>query len=110
MQGTCLEEAVRIEEFFDTAKARVEWLANRHEVTERRFANHGVPWDRSVVKAARHASLHLGVIFMSRYFLVTLFCCCMWFYSSVHQSHSSACACCSGGSLLQSAQLGLVFQ
>ena len=66
-QGTCLEEAARIEEFFDTARARVEWLSSRHEITERRFTNHGVPWDRSVSKATRHASLHLAVIYMSRY-------------------------------------------
>ncbi|KAL3161284.1 hypothetical protein ABBQ38_009640 [Trebouxia sp. C0009 RCD-2024] len=65
-QGTCLEEAARIEEFFDTARARVEWLANRQEVTERRFVNHGVPWDRSLFKTTRHMSLHLGVIYMSR--------------------------------------------
>ncbi|DBB05452.1 hypothetical protein WJX77_002293 [Trebouxia sp. C0004] len=65
-QGTCLEEAARIEEFFDTARARVEWLTSRQEITERRFTNHGVPWDRSVFKATRHASLHLAVIFMSR--------------------------------------------
>jgi len=66
-QGTCLEEAARIEEFFDTARARVEWLSSRQEITERRFTNHGVPWDRSVFKATRHASLHLAVIYMSRY-------------------------------------------
>ena len=67
LQGTCLEEAARIEEFFDTARARVEWLANRQEVTERRFVNHGVPWDRSLFKVTRQMSLHLGVIYMSRY-------------------------------------------
>ncbi|DBA80930.1 TPA: hypothetical protein ACH3X2_007151 [Trebouxia sp. C0005] len=66
-QGTCLEEAARIEEFFDTARARVEWLSSRQEITERRFTNHGVPWDRSVFKTTRHASLHLAVIYMSRY-------------------------------------------
>lgn len=66
-QGTCLQEAARIEEFFDTARARVEWLASRQEVTERRFMNHGVPWDRSLFKATRQMSLHLGVIYMSRY-------------------------------------------
>ncbi len=67
VQGTCLEEAARIEEFFDTARARVEWLSSRQEITERRFTNHRVPWDRSVFKATRHASLHLAVIYMSRY-------------------------------------------
>ena len=65
-QGTCLEEAARIEEFFDTARVRVEWLTNRQELAERRFANHGVPWDRAVFKATRQASLHLAVIYMSR--------------------------------------------
>ena len=67
LQGTCLEEAARIEKFFDTARARVEWVAGRQEVTERRFANHGVPWDRSLFKTTRQLSLHLGVIYMSRY-------------------------------------------
>lgn len=66
MQGSCLQEAERIEEFFDTARARVEWLGSRQEVTERRFATHQVPWDRSAFKTTRHAGLHLGVIYMSR--------------------------------------------
>ena len=61
-----MQEAERIEEFFDTARARVEWLGSRQEVTERRFATHQVPWDKSVFKATRHAGLHLGVIYMSR--------------------------------------------
>lgn len=66
VQGSCLQEAERIEEFFDTARARVEWLASRQDVSERRFATHQVPWDKSVFKTTRHAGLHLGVIYMSR--------------------------------------------
>ena len=67
LQSTCLEEAARIEEFFDTARGRVEWLASRQEVAERRFANHGVPLERTIFKTTRHLSLHLAVIYMSRY-------------------------------------------
>ena len=66
MQGTCLQEGERIEEFFDTARARIEWLASRQETAERRFAAQQVPWERTAFKSTRHASLHLAVIYMSR--------------------------------------------
>lgn len=66
LQGTCDEEACKIEAFVDRVRSRTQILEAKQGAAEARWQLQGIPWDGSVYRAVRVNSLHLATLYMSR--------------------------------------------
>ena len=66
LQGSFLEEASKMEAFFDTVRMRVGEMQTQAKDAERRWSAAGIPWRDSMIKDCRLTSLHLASLFMSQ--------------------------------------------
>ncbi len=66
MQGSCDEEAQKIEAFVDRVRGRMQVLGAKQAMAEAWWQLQGIPWNASVYSAVRANSLHLATLYMSR--------------------------------------------
>lgn len=74
MQGSCDEEAQKIEAFVDRVRGRTQVLGAKQAAAEARWQLQGIPWDACVYRAVRTNSLHLATLYMSRSAPCSLLC------------------------------------
>jgi len=65
-QGTCEEEAARLETFLDTVRARAAIYAARQDPLQRKCAAHELPWEPRLFDDVAGNAMHLATLFMSR--------------------------------------------
>ena len=65
-QGTCEEEAARLETFLDTVRARAAALAAKQGALQRKCAAFGLPWEPQLLPAVAANAMHLATLYMSR--------------------------------------------
>jgi hypothetical protein len=64
--ASCDDDLRRIGAFADAAQRKIEALQRTADADERRFAEHGVPWERGALSAARAATASLAAAHMAR--------------------------------------------
>jgi hypothetical protein len=64
--ASCDDDLRRIADFADGAQRKIEALQRTADADERRFAEHGVPWERGALAAARAATASLAAAHMAR--------------------------------------------
>jgi hypothetical protein len=65
--GTRCEEELRLmETYLDKVCRVLDSQARTADSDEKRFAKHGVPWDRNAAKAVKHAALNLANRYLTR--------------------------------------------
>lgn len=65
-QGTCEEEAARLEVFLDTVRARVAGHAEKRDALQRKCAAQRLPWEPHLFADVGANAMHLATLYMSR--------------------------------------------
>ena len=62
----CEAECSRIQSYFEKVHQRVEKLVITLDADQKRFREHGVPWDASILKELKDSTLRLAQLYMAR--------------------------------------------
>tara|TARA_B100000674_G_scaffold461005_1_gene439589 strand:+ start:28 stop:2562 length:2535 start_codon:yes stop_codon:yes gene_type:complete len=62
----CEAECSRIQSYFEKVHQRVEKLVITIDADQKRFKEHGVPWDAAILKELKDSTLRLAQLYMAR--------------------------------------------
>ena len=62
----CEAECSRIQSYFEKVHQRVEKLVITLDADQKRFREHGVPWDAAILKELKDSTLRLAQLYMAR--------------------------------------------